>query len=187
MFDELFDPEGLRIAYITIVAAHIHGYRYYIHTRSSNSSALKCVHVQELPTHHVRTEECRRLCPISRGRFRFCEFVSQSYGWNKFAPEAPLIHIIITGKKNVRLAGQDITSDRYGVLAVQYCQHCGNVDPRENSWAVTREKPKCLKILVVVWGKVQRLNMDKYKSALFKTKEREIIFNFILKEIQEIY
>lgn len=42
-------------------------------------------------------------------------------------------------------------------------------------------KQKCLKILAVVWGKVRRLNMDKYKSALFKRKEKEkkIIFNFI--------
>lgn len=115
MFDELFDPEGLRIAYITIAAAHIHGYRYYVHIRASNSSALKCVHVQELPTHHVRTEECRRLCPISRGRFRFCEFVSQSYDGTNSRPKL-LLYICNNWQK--RFVEQEITSDRYGVLAV---------------------------------------------------------------------
>lgn len=92
MFDELFDPEGLRLAYITITA-HMRGYRctrIRVHTSIwiLDPSALKCVHVQELPTHHVRAKECRRLCrpdiSWSVGRsvgraVRFCEFALQNY------------------------------------------------------------------------------------------------------------
>jgi len=168
VFDELFDPEGLRVAYITI-AAHMRGYRCtrihshththththkthtHTHTHTHNTHThirthttsigfwilprLSAAHVQELPTHHVRTKECRRLCQpdISRSVGRS---VARSAGsllrirlaklrWNKFARA----HL---GCQNDRPAEQKLRAIVKAALAVWY-QYCNNVDSRRNS------------------------------------------------------
>jgi len=57
VFDELFDPEGLRVAYITI-AAHMRGYRCtrihthtHTHTHTQNTHTHTHTHTQHTHTH----------------------------------------------------------------------------------------------------------------------------------------
>lgn len=116
VFDELFDPEGLRLAYITI-AAHMRGYRctrIRVHTSIwiLDPSALKCVHVQELPTHHVRAKECRRLCrpDISRSIGRSVERFASANSPCKIMMEQIRARSSRLPKCSSRRAG--ITSDR---------------------------------------------------------------------------
>lgn len=128
VFDELFDPEGLRVAYITIASSQTQIPRAM--SDAVSFPRFKCVHVQELPTHHVRAKECRRLCQAKRSRGRsvgrlvgrsvwcFCEFALQNYdGTNPHASvrspaSSPL------GCQNAALslflspAVQEVTSDR---------------------------------------------------------------------------